>query len=154
MPLTGVFSLSSAHDLREKLRHDLAALKANPFDAYLGFNFFVTAEHLLDWKYPGDKNKSSRTAARQGEILLQIASHIANGAKHFIVESKHHKSVASTRNQLGWFGNYFGNYFGSYFGRVGLLVELDGDAALQYGKTVGAVDLAEKLLAYWNAQVL
>jgi hypothetical protein len=154
MPLTGLFSLSSAQDLRAKLHHDFEALRTNPFDPYLGFNFFVTAEHLLDWQYPGDASKVHRTNARKSEILLQIASHIANGGKHFIVEAKHHTSVAGTRNQLGYFGNYFGNYFGSYFGRVGMMVELDGDAATSFGKSVSAVVLAEKLVAYWDSQTL
>ena len=50
MPQEGVFSLTSAAHLRDKLRHDFEALKADPFNPYLGFNFFVTAEHLLDWQ--------------------------------------------------------------------------------------------------------
>jgi hypothetical protein len=154
MPLTGLFSLSSAQDLRAKLHHDFKALCANPLDPYLGFNFFVTAEHLLDWQYPGDSNKAARTTARKSEILLQIASHIANGGKHFIVEGRHHTSVISTRNQLGWFGNYFGNWFGLYFGRVGMMVELDGAAAAAFGKAVSAVTIAQKLVAYWDGQNL
>lgn len=150
----GAFGLKSASDLREKLRQDFAALKANPFSPYLGFNFFVTAEHLLDWQFPGFGNKAVRTAERQANVLLQITSHIANGAKHFVTEGKHHQSVRGTRNQLGYFGNYFGNWFGSYFGRVGLRIELDGAAALKYEETIGAVALADNVLAYWDSQAL
>jgi hypothetical protein len=152
--MTGLFSLVSALDLRQKLHHDFEALCANPFDPYIGFNFFVTAEHLLDWQYPGDANKLHRTNARKSELLLQIASHIASGGKHFIVEGKHHTSVACTRNQQGWFGSYFGRYFGSYFGRVGMMVELDGVAASTFGKSVSTVALAEKLVGYWDSQSL
>jgi hypothetical protein len=154
MPPNGVFSITSAAELREKLRHDLNALKADPFDPYLGFNFFVTAEHLLDWQYPGDTNNGARTAARRSSVLLQIASHIANGAKHFVVERSHHKSVAKTSNQLGAWGNAFGDAWGASFGRVGLIIELEAQAAGVFGQSVKAVDLAEKLLTYWDSQAL
>jgi hypothetical protein len=74
------------------------------------------------------------------------------------VEAKHHVVVKATRNQPGWFGNWFGthtgNYIGSYFGYSGLLLELDGGAAREFGKTIRAVDIAEKLLSYWDAQPL
>ena len=41
----GFFALGTPADLLKKLRHDFS---------YAAFDFFVTAEHLLDWKYPDD----------------------------------------------------------------------------------------------------
>ena len=72
MTSKGYFDLQSASHLREKLQHDLAQLEEAPMDAYRAFNFFVTAEHILDWRLPGDANRAQRTAARKAETLLQI----------------------------------------------------------------------------------
>jgi hypothetical protein len=85
-------------------------------------------------------------------VLLQVCSHLANGAKHFEVEAKKHDSVSST----GMAGGYFppqpfprqlfpDAMFGA--GRR-LVVNLKGDAANQLGQTVGVIDLAEMVLDY------
>ncbi len=50
--MEGLFSLKTPADLREKLRRDLAKLLDAPLDADAAFNFFITAEHMLDWVYP------------------------------------------------------------------------------------------------------
>jgi hypothetical protein len=52
----GVFELRSLSDLLEKLKHGDEALVAAE-NAYLTFNFFVTAEHLVDWVHPKDRSK-------------------------------------------------------------------------------------------------
>jgi len=133
--MEGVFTLTTARDLLAKLQHDYQLLSASPNDPYIAFNFFVTAEHLLDWIYPGNANKDARTNARQQELLLQICSHIASGAKHFEVEAKHHKSVAETVLRRG-------NPFQSPLlhspllhggGIPGLCVNLQGDAKDKLG---------------------
>jgi len=77
--------LQSAEDLLEKLKWNLQKLEKSPSDVYAAFDFFVTAEHIPDWI-----NKKS---IKEGNDLLKLVSHIANGAKHFEVSDKRHKSV-------------------------------------------------------------
>src|SRR4051794_3920716 len=94
--MEGLFTLKTPADLREKMRRDLEKMRAAPLDADAAFNFFVTAEHMLDWVYPRDANRQARTDARKKSTLLQVCSHLANGAKHFEVEGKQHQSVDKT----------------------------------------------------------
>jgi hypothetical protein len=57
------------------------------------------------------------------------------------------------------YGGFGGAYFaGSYFGggpvEPKLVVHLKGNAATQLGATIGAIQLAEKVMAYWDAHPL
>ena len=47
-----------------------------------------------------------------------------------------------------------GNWFGNYFGRRGLMVELDPQMAATLAPKIEALDLAEKVMAYWDSQTL
>ena len=69
-----IFQLTTAADLRAKLGRDLDRLKNEPMNADAAFNFFVTAEHLLDWVYPKNINKARRT-----KELYPIAGMLAFG---------------------------------------------------------------------------
>lgn len=153
--MKGFFQLVTAADLRSKLRYEYERLQKEP-NPYQAFNFFVTAEHLLDWRYPGDARKPARTAARQGELLLQITSHLANGAKHFEIEAQHHDSVAGTGRVGGHFGarSFRANYFAALRTGGFLAVRLDGAAAATYGEWITVLDLAKKVLDYWDSQSL
>ena len=104
--MSGIFDLSSPAGLREKLKRDHAKLKAEPTNTDLAFNFFVTAEQMLDWVYPKNINKQKRIDAKNTSALLRVCSHLANGAKHFEVENRHHDSVKSSeaRSMLDPFG--------------------------------------------------
>lgn len=146
----GAFGLSTPTDLLAKLRHDYEILARRPNDAYAAFNFFVTAEHLVDWIHPIDK--SSRNTLRS-DPLLAVVSHLANGAKHFGPLSAHHVSVKSSGQTGGFFpAKYFGPRFfsGIFGGGRRLSVTLDGPAAAAFGPTLTAIDLATKVLAYWE----
>ena len=85
---------------------------------------------------------------------------MATGAKHFLPENKHHTTVADTRktqtSNSGGFGTaYFGAaFFGGAPTYTHLVIELYGTAASKYGQFVNAIDIAEKVLAYWDAQIL
>jgi len=152
--MQGFFELSDARDLLRKLHFEFEQLKSDPRNAYVAFNFFVTAEHLLDWLYPGDANRAKRKQVRESSVLLQVCSHVANGAKHFEVEAKHHKSVQDTTRSGGMFASgYFASaYFASgYFPKGGLFVRLQGDAEQALGSSVSVMDLALKVLEYWDA---
>jgi hypothetical protein len=126
-------------------------LQRSHANAYVAFDFFVTAEHLLDWQYPGDANKQRRTDERRSEVLLQICSHIATGGKHFQVESPHHQSVKGSELRGGGFSplGFQNNAF-----QVGrLFVNLDGSAAAIYGPSIEVTALASKILDLWNTRL-
>ncbi len=73
--MKGLFELKSAKDLLKKLESDLKQFKADPNNAYVAFNFFVTAEHLPDWMHPGPDKRA--TEIRNASVLLQVCSHVA-----------------------------------------------------------------------------
>jgi hypothetical protein len=149
----GLFSLQTPRDLREKLRHDLRRIESAPTDAYAAFDFFVTAEHMLDWVYPGAAKKPQLASTRNSSILLKICSHVANGAKHFQVEDSRHNSVTGATAKGGYFGSsYFGpRYFGRrYFSSPHLVIELTGKAKTRYGSHVPVLLLAKELVQYWS----
>ena len=153
----GVFELRTPADLRRKLIADLSQLKSRPTDSYSAFNFFVTAEALLDWTYPGRAATPRRTLEKKGSIPLQICSHVASGAKHFQVEDSRHRSVSGTHAGGGFFpASYFGpRYWGSsYWSKPHLVVKLTGAAADLYGPSIPALTLGEIVLAYWNEHPL
>ena len=66
--MKGVFNLRTPIDLLDKLKYDYAVFEKDKNNPYLAFNFFVTAEHMLDWIYPGYSNKGKRTALRDSEV--------------------------------------------------------------------------------------
>ena len=69
MPIKGFIPLQTPKDLLAKLEHDLGRMEADPTDAYAAFDFFVTAEHVLDWLHPDSAN--GRQAARSFEISIR-----------------------------------------------------------------------------------
>lgn len=153
--MKGFAELQTATDLRRKLEHDLGVLEADPADVYAAFNFFVTAEHILDWLYPGGRGSAEakqRTAHRESHQLLKVVSHIANGAKHFILESKRHDSVQHVDQVSTTYGT--GEYGAGPYGGRGLLITLEGLAAEELGNAVSALDLAREVVDYWRNQDL
>jgi len=150
--MSGVFSLETPHELLAKLSHDLGLMAQKPNDPYRAYNFFITAEHMLDWVYPGKVNRIKRREVQAAEVLLQICSHVASGAKHFVAEAKHHSSVVRT-------GLRRGNPFRSPLlqspllhggGIPGLYIALDGTARSLFGSSIRAIDLAERLFNFWR----
>ena len=151
--MSGLFELKSALDLRRKLQHEYRQLEADPSNSYIAFNFFVTAEHMLDWLHPKKAGEHKRKQTRDGELLLQICSHVASGAKHFEVEAKHHQSVAGSFATGGYFPDgYFptGYFPKGYFPEKCLIVRLEGSAAAAFGESIAALSLARQVLSYWE----
>ncbi len=138
------------------MRRDFERLKSKPLSSDAAFNFFVTAEHMLDWVYPKRINKEKRTNARKKSVVLQVCSHLANGAKHFELEGRHHNSVSSTGAGVGWSreGFFAPDYFADGYFEERLVVSLKGDAAKELGQSIGAIELAEKVIAYWDKHPL
>lgn len=150
--MIGFGSLQSPKDLLAKLQHDYRLLSDAPGNTYIAYNFFVTAEHMLDWLYPGDRGsggEKSRTGKRQSEILLRIVSHIANGAKHFHPNPKRHHSVTHVDHSDAPYGH--GKYGDGRYGADDLIVTLEGEAAAKFGVVISALTLAEHVLLYWQS---
>lgn len=150
----GFFELRSTDDLLRKLRHDLGLLKADRTNTYLAFNLFVTAEHMKDWLYPGKKNEDKRKALENSSVLLQTCSHIANGAKHFHVEARHHRTVADTeRTGAHWPEGYWatGYWAPGHWAEGALVIELEGAATRALGTRITAVELAERVVGFWDS---
>ena len=126
-------------------------LQEAPANTYAAFNFFITAEHMLDWLYPGDHGTSGwgkRKAERESEVLLRIVSNIANGAKHFKPNPKLHDSVTHVDHSDALYGQ--GPYGAGPYGGD-LIVTLDGDAATKYGPSISILALAQHVLDYWKS---
>ncbi len=67
----GFFALRTPQDLLAKLRHDHARLVDNPIDSYAAFDFFVTANHLVDWIWPSATRTQQRDN-RRAETIPRI----------------------------------------------------------------------------------
>jgi hypothetical protein len=153
--MKGTFELKSPQDLLRKLRFDMEQLKNNPTNTYLAFNFFVTAEHMKDWLYPGKANQKNRENLEKSSPLLQVCSHVANGAKHFQVEGKHHRSVSDPVKAGGYWGSgYWGSEYWSsdYWAKGSLIVPLQGEAEKHFGASITVLDLAERIITFWESR--
>lgn len=146
--MKGLFQLRGSRDLLAKLRHDFERLSKAPADAYIAFDFFVTAEHMLDWIYPGAAGRGCRTNERNAEVVLQVVSHLANGAKHMILEDTRHTSVQHTDVAGAAYGE--GVYGADSYGGCSLVIRLDGVAADVLGTAVTPLDLARRVVEYWE----
>jgi hypothetical protein len=145
MPMVeGFFELQTAKDLLRKLQHDSDRLKKSPVDSHAAFDFFVTAYHMLEWKYP---NGDGRTQTYL-ENWFQVCRHLANGAKHF--QAVRGNSVKNTLVHKGAFDQ---NAFSHAFDVSELRVELDGEAAREFGPSIGVLELADKVLHFWQERV-
>ena len=136
----GFLGLFEANDLFNKLKHDFEVLNKNPADIYNAYNFFVTAEHLPDWV--------ENTKLKDGNPYLRICSHLATGAKHFIVTNPKKDSIESLSVDIyveeGDFENgYIKNIF---------LVELSDKEINELGiDRIEIMNLATNILSFWNA---
>lgn len=146
--MSGLFQLRNASDLLAKLKHDYRRLEEAPDDAYIAFDFFVTAEHMLDWLYPGRANRTQRNSERNSNLILQVVSHLANGAKHMILEDPRHGSIQHADIAFTPYGE--GAYGAGTFGGISLVVTLEGDAAAAFGHQTTPLKLANRALKYWS----
>ena len=151
---TGFAQLVDPVDLFQKLKHDHSRMKQNPLDSYAAFDFFVTAEHLLDWQFPdtpGKSERSQRKKVRESEPILALVSHIASGAKHFQATAKQHKSVKRTEhsNRGGFDPRAFSTaaFSPKSFSFPGIVVHLE-DGSVRH-----VFDIADEVMAYWETQI-
>ena len=149
----GFADLSTTGDLFAKLRHDRQRMSADPSDSYAAFDFFVTAEHVIDWLIPdapGSRRQSERQAFRDSARILQITSHIASGGKHFRALSKQHTTVDDVEARVGGFDPRAFSptaFSPSAFLFAGIHVALDD------GSLVHVYTLADEVVAFWRGQL-
>jgi hypothetical protein len=162
MQLYKFFTLQTHRDLLRKLERDYERWEADPLNADLAWNFFVTAEHLPDWIYYQDMPTSgkSRPDLLDGKTPynfkmdrahpeLRICSHLANGGKHFHLGNTNLTSVAGTRQQAGWIEP-------GWVELPALLVDLSPDeqqALSSPSASVDALSLAADVVAFWQARL-
>jgi hypothetical protein len=154
--MKGVFGLTSAADLLKKLEREYTGFVADPSNADAAYNFFVTAWHLLEWKYP-DPNpgvaNSTRKATRDAEPLLQVCEHLARGAAHFENRRATQEPVAATATAGVWApGTWAPGTWSSGAAGEWLEITLTGQAH-KYGDTIAAHKLAEHVMDYWRAKI-
>lgn len=153
--MPGAFGLTTPKDLLGKLERELNQLRASPNNHDVAHNFFISAEHMLDWLYPGRGKRKTRESLRRKTPLLQVVSHLANSSKHYDQLAPHHQSVEDTGKGGGYFGaSYFGgSYFGGgFFGGRRLLIKFKGKAITEFGESLPVLDVAEKVYAFWQAR--
>ena len=143
----GLFELQTPADLVKKLQLDLERMAKSPQDQYAAFDFFVTAEHIVDWIYPGDDHEHTRKSLRSSKALLRITSHLANGGKHFQATRKHHQSVTGTEKDRYVESGYMQE---GYF-KEPLLISLSEKEAKEMGTPqIDALTLARQVFEYWS----
>jgi hypothetical protein len=144
----GFGNLQTASDLLSKLEYDLERMKNSPDDTYAAFDFFVTAEHIIEWNYPNDSVKQSDL--RKNNRILEIVSHLANGNKHFQATQPRHKSVEKVTEHGGGFSpNSFStsSFDPGSFQFSGLTIALDD------GNHIHAMKLAKDVYNYWKKEI-
>lgn len=136
------FELKTAADLLRKLEGDLGAFEASYQDTRIGFNFFVTAEHLPDWL-------GRRDLVRQ-HAILRVVSYIANGAKHFVLTERRHQSVTGTEK----FRYFEEGYIEPGYFYEPLLIHLSADEARELGVSrIDAITLGRRVVEFWSQYV-
>jgi hypothetical protein len=149
--------LQSPNDLVRKLEHDLKRIASGSNDQYAAFDFFVTADSLVDWRWPEHPTNPSldteyrkiRRDVRKLQPLPRIAAHIANGAKHFVA-TRHDAIAGIEKARVCEEGVYETGVF-----YEPILVSLTPKEAIELccQESVEVEWLARKLLAYWRTRL-
>ena len=150
MPYTGLFEMRVPADLVKKLAHDLERMERSPLDQFAAFDFFNTADSIVDWLHPDRKsfkdNRTAREKLRKSDVLLRVASHLANGSKHF--HAMAHRSVTGTEK----FRYADKGYVEPGYCHEPLLIHLTPDEARKLHSpttVVEAIALASQILGFW-----
>ncbi len=146
----GFFDVRDPQALFKKMRYDYERMMAEPLNVFPAWDFFVTANHLIDWIWPSAGSAQHREE-RRWEAIPHICEHLANGAKHFIV-NREHKAVAQIERTEGAFNA--AAFDASVFDAARLLITLDPKQAGALGvEQITAADLARRVLIYWGRRI-
>ena len=136
-------SLQNYHDLWNKVKHDYELIQKQPNEVYFLYNFFVTAYHMVDWYAEGNKNLRKEI---ESNLIIKIAYHIANGAKHLVLNNPKNNAVESFQSESYYEKDY---YEDGYYAHE-ILITLTEDYHSEFGKQMSAIDFATKLMEYWD----
>jgi hypothetical protein len=148
---SGFFQLTTSYDLRQKLHRELERLREQPTDQDTAFNFFITALSMIDWVYgfPKTGSPESDNKANVKKLpLFKICSHLANGAKHLELVDKRHKSVKKTEVHKSIFDPVL--FDAELFDVRTLIIRLDTEVKADFGDSITAIELAERITDYWD----
>lgn len=151
--MAGLFDLVTADDLCSKLDHDYRRVKADPADVFAAFDFVVTAWHLLEWKYPGNKGKIQRNALSEQYPVLALCEHLCVSGKHYEpTDPKLQSVLGSFRNSAWKRGAWTPGVWAKDAWQDGLVVELSGAAKAAYGDRITMDQLADLVVEFWHGQ--
>lgn len=153
MAVRGVFDLRTPRDLLGKLESDFKRVHADPPDSFAAYDFFVTAWHLVEWKFPPATDAGGRAALLSRVPLLRVCEHLAVGARHFEPNPSRHTSVADTESTSVWGPGVWAPGVwapGTWAGD--LVVHLDGPARAALGDRIKVQDLAQMVMEAWRRE--
>ena len=149
--MPGIFNLNSAGNLLEKLEWEYQNLLGEKENGYVAYNFFVTAWHLLEWKFPDPDGKEIRKSIKSDSVLLQICDYLAVGAKHFEPCGKRHKSVDKSKKGGVWADDAWApRVWADGTWATWLEIHLSGEAAEQFGSVIKLEDFASEVMKFWR----
>jgi len=152
--MKGIFGLENSDQLYEKLKWEYESLLNDAENSFKNYNFFVTAWHLLEWKYPGKNNASIRTKLKNENVILKVCEHLAIGAKHFEPTRTNLKSVDSSGKGGVWAdGTWAPGVWADGVWATWLEVKLENDAADEFGVIIKVIDLAKVVMDYWSIEI-
>ena len=143
----GFIELVNVKDYWKKLQFDFNELKKNDEDVYKAFNFFITSYHLLDWIFKGEYS-IERTNLNKKPIL-KLCSHIANGIKHFEIDSNRHNSVKEIEKE-----RYVEEgYWEESYAESPIIISLDEKLNSEFGESKKIIELADKVMLFWETEL-
>jgi hypothetical protein len=146
----GFFDVRDPQSLFQKMQYDYGRMIAEPLNVYPAWDFFVTANHLIDWIWPSAGTAQHREE-RTVEAIPRICEHLANGAKHFIL-NREHSAVSQLEKVDGAFDS--GAFDTSGFETDALMITLDAKEAAELGvQRLAAQALARRVLIYWGRRM-
>ena len=148
--------LKNVSDYWKKLLWEFDNLKNKPNNVYFAFNFIVTAWHLTDWyfreKHPNDDDQSLKLKIKnfvEENPVVEISEHLANGAKHFEITFKKHKSVKSAVKE-----RYVEEgYWEKGYSEDPIIVYINEDFKSEFGKSIKLDYYSKKLMEFWLNQL-
>jgi len=146
----GFFDVRDPQALFQKMQYDYSRMIAEPLNVYPAWDFFVTANHLIEWIWPSAGTAQHREE-RKWEAIPRVCEHLANGAKHFIL-NREHSAVAQLERVEGAFDS--GAFDASGFDTDALMITLDAKEAAELGvQQIAAPALARRVLLYWGLRM-
>ncbi len=145
--------LKNVSDYWAKTLWEYENLQRNQNNVYVAFNFIVTVWHLTDWYFkainPEDtfgQQKVKMNNFVSSNPIVEISEHLANGAKHFELTAKKHKSVKSTQKE-----RYVQKgYWEEDYTEDPITIYLNKDFHSKFGESVKLQEYSKNLIEFWN----